>query len=249
MAEITLVVRGQLSFSSDQTDMNVLTRRREALSASDSVVNHLNAVRPELIGLQDTASEVTRYFRKAGDSITMADVVSLHLSIVRRETLRILDDTIAGPNARYGDLAVYHEGMTAAGLTDLSEYGPEGFGRFRPFRPGLYEFDELYFKTEMRSLDPSSLPRVDELYVQADVDDRTERGTGTVSSAPTGEATVIFNRPFFSVPEVVAVYKTAAVPCDVEVYAVTENGFKAKLKRRDTGAYITGTFTYAALGV
>ena len=248
MPEIFITVRESLSFAGDPVETNVLTRRRDSITPADFASLHLEAVRREEIGLIETVSSVTEYHRGAADSFGLADSAVVHLSIYRRETLRILDDGIAGPHGVYADLAVYDEGMTEAGLTDLSEYGPVGFGRFRPFRPGMYQFEELVFKTAMKSLTPNSLPRIDEIYVQADVDDRAERGVGVVATAPTGEATITFRTPFYALPEIVAIYKTTTIPCDVEVYAVTEAGFKAKLKRRDTGAYVTGTFTYAALG-
>lgn len=248
MAEIVVRVRESISFSDRQDGQGLINRASETVSLSEEMHVEYESITGEPFALVvEVGTEMDASLR-ASESFSISETNRVDFTARRTEEISVVDDSDIGPDAVFMDVAVHSGDFSPAEVEDISEYGPSGYGRFKPFRPGQYKFSEAMFKTEMRSLAARALPRIDEMTLTADVDDKSQRGTITVSGAPTGFATVVFSTPFFSVPEVIAVWRSGSSPCTVETYDITETGFKAKLKRISDNVYVNGTFTYAALG-
>lgn len=124
-----------------------------------------------------------------------------------------------------------------------------GYGAWRRFSPGDYEYSDALVRLVVTSAS-TDRALVTDLQMTVDVPDLSDRGSATITDANAG-AVVVFSRLFHVIPEVVAAVKSGAGsnPIAVEMKALpTKTGFTARMRDTITGAYVTGSFTWAANG-
>ena len=157
---------------------------------------------------------------------------------------------------RQGDLVISDMMISGAGdftmadFEDFLTYGNvPGYEKWRDFIPGDYEYREAMFRVVLQSKN-ADRGLLTDLQATVDVPDLIDRGSATITVAASGIA-VTYNRVFHVVPEITLAARggQGANPIAPEFSgSPTKTGFTVKMRDTVTGAFVTGSFTWAAHG-
>lgn len=155
----------------------------------------------------------------------------------------------ATPYVIVSDLGIYNAVMSRAAVEEfVRSRAPIGYSPFRDFVAGEYKFQRAYVNFMFKPLDGADAQlSLVEAKITADVPDKTETNTGTVTNAAAGLA-VTFTVGFAIPPRVVVTPISGATPIVAVLTAQpTSTGFTVKLFDL-SGAAVTGSFFWTARG-
>lgn len=164
------------------------------------------------------------------------------------ESLGFLPFYPATPYHIGGDFAVYNAAVAAVDAMDfIVDRGPLGYSHFRDFVAGEYQFRRAYLDFVFTPIDGADAQlTLGTATVYADVPDKSESGSGVISSAGSGLA-VSFTTGFAVAPNVTVTGIGTGAVIAVLTAAPTATGFTVKLF--DTsGTAVTGTVIWTAIG-
>lgn len=148
-----------------------------------------------------------------------------------------------------GDFGVYNVAMASADVEEfMRSRSPLGYGLFRDFVAGEYKFRRAYVDFVFRPIDGADAQlTLNTANIYADVPDKTETNSATITNASTG-ITVSFTNTYTQPPKVTVTPISSSTP----VVAVltgdpTTTSFTVKLFNL-SGTAVTGSFIWAALG-
>lgn len=154
----------------------------------------------------------------------------------------------ASPFFRAADLGLYSAPMSAEAVEEfIRTRAPIGFSPFREFVASEYKFQQAYVQFVFKPLDGSDAQlSLTTANVKADVPDRFENDTGTVTNASSG-LTITFTRAFVTAPKVTVTPVSTSAVIAVLTATPTTTGFTVKLFNT-SGTAITGSFFWTASG-
>lgn len=133
---------------------------------------------------------------------------------------------------------------SSAELLAMFEAGtPPGYGEFRSFIPGYYNFQKALFKHTIAST--GDQPILSGVKYNVDMPDVTDRGNATVAAGQFKQ--VMFNKEYSTPPEISHVITQVNEYAIVVVDEITEQGFIFSLQN-PTGSNIAGTISWTATG-
>lgn len=204
----------------------------------------------EAVVIAETYLNSVGYIRNFAETIAVAEAVANNFGLKKSEAFAVVDAW-----RRQGDMVISDMLLMSAGnvtmedFIDFLSYGNvPGYEKWRDFIPGDYEYREAMFRVvlESKNADRGLLTN---LQATVDVPDLIDRGSATVTDA-LGGVVVTYNRTFHIVPEItLAARGGVGNPIAPEFNGMpTKNSFCVRLRDTVTGAYVTGSFTWAAHG-
>lgn len=251
MTDYLANVTESLTFS-DSAGKGYTKTLPESLQMSDVLASReFIATRTENVSLVETVTRLGAYLRDAAESLTMEDVrAAVDALVVRSYRLRFTDLFLGPANGVMNYLTVLSKGSREDDMLKLFDHGPLGYGRFRRFYPGALRFRNLLVKTVLSTRDKSTRPRIVALNTTIDVPDKRIQGSASIVSGeyPAGK-TVAFGQKFYSLPEVLPLWKSGTTPARAVLVATTLEDFTFQLVSLADGVtLVEGTITYAVLG-
>lgn len=204
----------------------------------------------EAIVIAESFLNSVGYIRDFAETIAVAEAVANSFGLKKFEAFAVVDAW-----RRQGDMVISDMLLMGAGnvtmedFIDFLSYGNvPGYEKWRDFIPGDYEYREAMFRVvlESKNADRGLLTN---LQATVDVPDLIDRGSATVTDGSVGTF-VTYNRTFHIVPEItLAARGGIGNPIAPEFNGMpTKVGFGVRLRDTVTGAYVTGSFTWAAHG-
>ena len=200
--------------------------------------------------VEDCANSVG-FVREFNETIAIAEAIAKTYGLKNYEAFALADAW-----RRQGDLVI--SDMMISGASDFTMddfkdfllYGNvPGYEKWRDFIPGDYEYREAMFRVVLQSKN-ADRGLLTNLQATIDVPDLIDRGSATITVAANG-ANVTYNRIFHVVPEITLASRGGSGdnPIAPEFYgSPTKTGFTVRLRDTVTGAFVTGSFTWAAHG-
>lgn len=147
------------------------------------------------------------------------------------------------------DFGIYNEAMDGAAVEEfMRTRSPLGYGPFRDFVAGEYQFRRAYVDFAFLPIDGADAQlSLAAAHIYADVPDKSETNTGTITNAATG-LTVSFTTTFSAAPKVTVTPISSSAPLiPVLTAEPTTSSFTVKLFDL-SGTAVTGSFIWSALG-
>ena len=183
--------------------------------------------------------------------MTISEAVAKNFGLKKAEAFAMVDAWRRQGDLVISDMIISGAGeFTMADFEDFLTYGNvPGYEKWRDFIPGDYEYREAMFRVVLQSKN-ADRGLLTNLQATIDVPDLIDRGSATIVSAATG-ITVTYNRTFHIVPEITLAARggSGGNPVAPEFNgAPTKSSFSVRLRDTVTGAFVTGSFTWAAHG-
>lgn len=222
----------------------------EVFSVVDSGERMFGLNRNETIVFQETVENGVGYIREFLESIAFAEIGSRSVEIEKYEIFNIVDAWRRQGDMVISDMMLSSGDMSLEDFADFMSYGNvPGYEKWRGFIPGDYEYREAMFRVVLESKnDDRGL--LTTLQAVVDVPDLIDRGSASITNAIDG-ITVVYNRNFHITPEITLAARggLGGNPIAPEFNGVpTKASFGVRLRDTVTGAFVTGTFTWAAHG-
>lgn len=185
----------------------------------------------------------------SSETLDFAAAPSKGVSQAIAEALELHSFCPATPYFIGSDLGVYSSAMSESEVAEfIRTRAPLGYSPFRDFVAGEYRFQKAYVNFVFRPLDASDAQiTLSAAEIFADVPDKIETDTATVTNASTG-ISVTFSTTFAAAPRVTITPVSSVDPVvAVLTAAPTISGFTAKLFDL-SGTEVTGTFIWTAAG-
>lgn len=147
------------------------------------------------------------------------------------------------------DLGVYNVAMSASEVAEfMRSRAPLGYSPFRDFVAGEYRFQKAYVSFTFKPLDGADAQlTLLSATVNADVPDKIETNSATVTNASTG-ISITFATAFSAAPRVTVTPISSTTPVIAVLTASpTSTGFTVKLFDL-SGTAVTGSFIWTAVG-
>lgn len=155
----------------------------------------------------------------------------------------------ATPYIIASDLGVYNEALGEAAVVEfIRSRAPIGYSPFKDFVAGEYKFQKAFVDFVFSPLDGADAQMsLVEAKITADVPDKTETDSGTVTNAAAG-LTVTFASSFAIPPKVMITPISGTTPVVAVLTAQpTTTGFTVKLFNL-SGTAVTGSLIWTAIG-
>lgn len=134
------------------------------------------------------------------------------------------------------------------GFIALTRHGPQGFEKFVRIYPGEYTFKDAVVRSTMLTREPTTKPKLTRLKPIVDVPDRILQGSFEITDALAG-VNVVFDPPFYSVPEVAALWQSGTEVGLARVGAPTRAGVNVYIDDpANPGDRLTGTVSVMIQG-
>lgn len=239
------------SFSVAETNGKVAGKNAfEALGFVEASARQFGLNKDESIELAEVCGNGVGFVRDFAESLTVADALAKNFGLKRSEAFALVDAWRRQGDMVISDMILAAGDMTMEDFKDFMAYGGvPGYEKWRDFIPGDYEYREAMFRVvlESKNADRGLLTN---LQATVDVPDMIDRGSATVTTGSVG-VYVSYNRAFHIIPEITLAARgsVGANPIAPEFNGVpTREGFSVRLRDTVTGAYVTGSFTWAAHG-
>jgi len=220
----------------------------ESLSITESCDNHFGMNVEVSLTFAESILNSVGYIRQFDESLTIAELASNRFGQNISQQFSIIDAWRRAADMVISDMIVGNGDMFIEDFDEFIRYGgAPGYTKWRDFVPGDYEYQEALVRVVLESKN-SDRGMLTGLQMSVDVPDLIDRGSATITNASTG-ITVNFAKTFHIVPEITLATKggvdgTTLTP---NLVSATKTGFVAKMKDQ-TGAFATGSFTWAAHG-
>lgn len=207
----------------------------------------------EALVVSDAISRTTVFIRAIVEELAILDEAAKNQTVKLAEELKVLDAFLRKADVILADMVL--SALTAGEDVDLDVFeslvtngAMPGYTNWRDFIPGDYEYTKALFRTIIESK-TSDRAQIQQLDVAVDVPDLHDRGTVVVTNATAG-GVVEFNKDFHIIPDVTLSAKGGLNNPTVPEFLVAPNlnGFTARLRDTITGSYVTGSFTWTAIG-
>lgn len=207
----------------------------------------------EALVVSDAISRTAVFIRAIVEELAILDEVAKNQTVKLAEELKVLDAFLRKADVVLADMVL--SALAAGEDVDLDLFeslvtngAMPGYTNWRDFIPGDYEYTKALFRTiiESKTADRAQIQQLD---VAVDVPDLHDRGTVIVTNATAG-GVVKFNKDFHIIPDVTLSAKGGLNNPTVPEFLVAPNlnGFTARLRDTITGSYVTGSFTWTAIG-
>lgn len=222
----------------------------ESFSFAEALVKSYGMNPSESINFAEVMGKSVGFIREFVENFAVAEAVAKTYGLKKSEAFAIVDAWRRQGDMVISDMILASGNVTMEDFIDFMSYGNmPGYEKWRDFIPGDYEYREAMFRVvlESKNADRGLLTN---LQATIDVPDMIDRGSATVVNNTSG-AYVAFNRVFHIVPEITLASRSGSGtnPIAAEFYGTpTKTGFTARLRDTVTGAYVTGSFTWAAHG-
>lgn len=134
------------------------------------------------------------------------------------------------------------------GFLSATRHGPTGFTSFLRIYPGEYVFKDAVVRSVMLTREPTTLPKLTRLKPLIDVPDRVIQGSVEITNGLAG-ATVTFDPPFYTTPEVAVLWQSGATIGTAVVAAPSRTGFTVQIDNPSSpGSFLTGFISYMVQG-
>jgi hypothetical protein len=223
----------------------------EAFAIAEARTSSIGLNPSEAFVVAETYLNSVGFVREFNETLVMADALANTYGLNKAEAFAVVDAW-----RRQGDLVISDmmissgADLTMAEFQDFLLYGNvPGYEKWRDFIPGDYEYREAMFRVVLQSKN-ADRGLLTNLQATVDVPDMIDRGSATITVAANGAA-VTYNRIFHIVPEITLASRggSGSNPIAPEFYgSPTKTGFTVRLRDTVTGAYVTGSFTWAAHG-
>jgi hypothetical protein len=187
------------------------------------------------------------YRRSLNEGLSVSEAIKRASSLNVKEALALAEQYRRHANGVISDMIISTLAITEDDFKNIVENGhPPGYTNFRDFIQGDYTYQRALFRAILKS---SNADRgyIDALRLTVDVPDIFDRGVAEVTNATAGVA-VQFSRTFRFTPQVTITHKggtTTAIPRLIG--SSSTSGFTAVLEDQ-TGARVTGSFSWLAQG-
>ena len=245
--------QSDISIVDTSTDFDIGQNIDESISFAEEGSMDYDMQKEESFSVSDAdvIGSTVAYNRTFSESLTVTDAHSVVFKIYISESLSIREAWWRAADMVVSDITLMSpDSIDDKAFENLVAYGSKpGYTPWRNFIPGDYEYQNAMFRVLMTSKNEDR-GLIRNLQVTVDVPDLLDRGTAYVTVASYGAA-VTFSRHFHIVPEVTTSARggTTTNPIVVEFDDVpTKTGFRARLRDTVTGAYTTGSFSWAATG-
>lgn len=222
----------------------------EAFAVAEARTNSVGLNQGETFAVAESCLRSADYIRNFAETLAIAETLANNFGLRKSEAFAIVDAWRRQGDMVISDMILASGNVTMEDFIDFMSYGNmPGYEKWRDFIPGDYEYREAMFRVvlESKNADRGLLTN---LQATIDVPDMIDRGSATVVNNTSG-AYVAFNRVFHIVPEITLASRSGSGtnPIAAEFYGTpTKTGFTARLRDTVTGAYVTGSFTWAAHG-
>ena len=207
----------------------------------------------ENLMVSDATNRTAAFIRTIVEELAILDEVAKNQAIKLAEELKVLDAFLRKADVILADMVL--STLAAGEDIDLDAFenlvtngAMPGYTNWRDFIPGDYEYTKALFRTiiESKTADRAQIQQLD---VAVDVPDLQDRGTVIVTNATAG-GVVEFNKDFHVIPDVTLSAKGGLNNPTVPEFLVAPNlnGFTVRLRDTITGSYVTGSFTWTAIG-
>lgn len=184
-------------------------------------------------------------FRKSlSEGLSVSEAIEKSYDMKVSEKFDIYDEYIRNSNAVISDLVFFDHELSEAEFARLvDESAPVGFGDFRAFVAGDYDYQEAMFKFAMASTN-TDRAQINNLNIEVDLPDVFDRGSASV---PASAFRVDFNRVFSNIPEISVVVKGGTVMTTPDIVANDSKGFEVRLLAADN-SLLPGIISWKAHG-
>lgn len=138
--------------------------------------------------------------------------------------------------------------------TDFSiyakNYTPIGYSEVQPLIPGEYEYKDAYVGVKVSIPPTNGRFGIIDGVLNVDVEDTVVRGSVeiNVNEENGGIISYIFDKKYYTVPQIQYRIVYADEDCQVELKEITKEGFKMGLKKIGTNEYTNGMVDFLAIG-
>ncbi|MEO9497574.1 MAG: hypothetical protein ABJG42_24085 [Vibrio splendidus] len=208
----------------------------------------------DLISLEDYAFKIVT-FNLLMESLLVLDDSKYNNNPdkITKDGLVIVDELLKNSDLTISDIYAISRAITDDEFSRLvDETSPVGYGPFKPFLDGDYEYEEALIRIAMLTSDRSR-PYIDQMKLEVDLPDVFARGEYTIAPLANGiipDAEIKFERKFYKVPTVTVAMRagtTSFIPT-VEITDITTDGFKVELQNPQNNTRVGGTITWKAQG-
>ncbi len=219
----------------------------ESFGTTDSAARKLIKRLSEAMAIAEAFGRTVAYRRALNEGLSIAEAMKRSFRLTLREALALAEQYRRRANGVISDMIISTLAITEDDFKNIVENGhPPGYTNFRDFIQGDYTYQRALFRAILKS---SNADRgyIDALRLTVDVPDIFDRGVADVTNAAAG-VTVQFSRTFRFTPQVTITHKggtTTAIPRLLGTPSTT--GFTAVLEDQ-TGARVTGSFSWMAQG-
>lgn len=245
-----LGVSESFAFSDNLSKMPAINES-ELFAVAEARTNSVGLNQGEAFAVAESCLRSADYIRNFAETLAIAETLANNFGLKKSEAFAIVDAWRRQGDMVISDMMLSNAGnVTMEDFIDFMTYGAvPGYEKWRDFIPGDYEYREAMFRVvlESKNADRGLLTN---LQATIDVPDLIDRGSTTIVSAATG-AVVTYNRTFHIVPEITLAARggVGGNPIAPEFYgSPTKTNFTVRLRDTVTGAYVTGSFTWAAHG-
>lgn len=219
----------------------------ESFGTTDSAARKLIKRVAEAIAVAETFGRTVAYRKSLNEGLSVSEAIKRASRLTQKEALTLAEQYRRHANGVISDMIISTLAITADDFKNIVENGhPPGYTNFRDFIQGDYTYQRALFRAILKS---SNADRgyIDALRLTVDVPDIFDRGVAEVTNAAAGVA-VLFSRTFRFTPQVTITHKggtTTAIPRLIGSPSTT--GFTAVLEDQ-SGARVTGSFSWLAQG-
>ena len=219
----------------------------ESFGTIDSEARKLVKRVTEAMAVAEAFGRTVAYRKSLGEGLSVSEAIKHASSLNVKEALALAEQYRRHANGVISDMIISTLAINEDDFKNIVENGhPPGYTNFRDFIQGDYTYERALFRAILKS---SNADRgyIDALRLTVDVPDIFDRGVAEVTNATAG-VTVQFSRTFRFTPQVTITHKggtTTAIPRLIGSPSTT--GFTAVLEDQ-TGARVTGSFSWLAQG-
>ncbi|MEN7527842.1 hypothetical protein [Cupriavidus sp. DL-D2] len=220
--------------------------RNESLAISEKSNREIGLGKNELLAFAEVFGRTVVFKRAIAEGLTAADSLSKAYEMEQAEAVRLVEALMRNPNAVVSDMLVSNQDVTFQDFLRIVNTGRiPGYGDFRTFVQGDYEYSEAMFRV---LLDATSSDRgsISDLKVSVDVPDVFDRGMAFIEDAENG-LYVQFSRPFHITPEMSMLLKGGTTLAFPKLITLDQYGFTVKLFDKNDVA-VTGSVSWSAHG-
>ncbi|MGO4302268.1 hypothetical protein [Cupriavidus sp. RAF12] len=220
--------------------------KAEGFSIAETSSRDIGLGKNELLGFAEGFGRTVVFKRAIAEGLTATDALGKAYEMEKSEALRLVEALLRSPNAVVSDMLVSNQDITFQDFLRIVNTGRiPGYGDFRTFVQGDYEYSEAMFRV---LLDATSSDRgsISDLKVSVDVPDVFDRGVAFIEDAELG-LYVQFSRPFHITPEMSMLLKGGTTLAFPRLITLDQFGFSVKLFDKNDVA-VTGSVSWSAHG-
>ncbi len=219
----------------------------ESFGTTDSAARKLIKRVAEAMAVAEAFGRAIAYRKSLNEGLSVSESIKRASSLNVEEALALAEQYRRHANGVLSDMIISTLVITEDDFKNIVQNGhPPGYTNFRDFIQGDYTYQRALFRAILKS---SNADRgyIDALRLTVDVPDIFDRGVAEATNATAG-VTVQFSRTFRFTPQVTITHKggtTTAIPRLLGTPSTI--GFTAVLEDQ-TGARVTGSFSWLAQG-